>query len=291
MTLQSNTSEGDGEPVEEEPAPTDNWELSTVFYDSTVNNGKTPLTSIDWDASDGSYKEGTPRVVTVQINYKNDNATTTYQPGDVEIAIPNLTYCNSWSSSSGEVTNIFGSGAAQWKSQIIVGANDSTHTGYDWDFKPFKYGSSNYTSPNNFAENLVFTNNKIIDEKSNFEGSIQIIYTITPCAESQQYEYYIDQVYIEKHDDSCVHEYSTNFKASILLKKPIDDESNIISSPNYPDNYSKNIKEEDYLWEYRMEDAKRLDISFSDDTDFGTSDYIYFYNKENELIKDRKSVV
>lgn len=289
MTLQSNTSEGDGEPVEEEPAPTDNWELSTVFYDSTVNNGKTPLTSIDWDASDGSYKEGTPRVVTVQINYKNDNATTTYQPGDVEIAIPNLTYCNSWSSSSGEVTNIFGSGAAQWKSQIIVGANDSTHTGYDWDFKPFKYGSSNYTSPNNFAENLVFTNNKIIDEKSNFEGSIQIIYTITPCAESQQYEYYIDQVYIEKHDDSCVHEYSTNFKASILLKKPIDDESNIISSPNYPDNYSKNIKEEDYLWEYRMEDAKRLDISFSDDTDFGTSDYIYFYNKENELIKKTRS--
>ena len=35
---------------------TDNWELSTVFYDSTVNNGKTPLTEINWDASDGSYK-------------------------------------------------------------------------------------------------------------------------------------------------------------------------------------------------------------------------------------------
>lgn len=38
-----------------------------------------------------------------------------------------------------------------------------------------------------------------------------------------------------------------------------------------------------------MEDAKRLDISFSDDTDFGTSDYIYFYNKENELIKKTRS--
>ena len=49
---------------EEEPS-TDNWELGLVFYDSTVDNGKTPLTSIDWDASDGSYKEGTPRVITV----------------------------------------------------------------------------------------------------------------------------------------------------------------------------------------------------------------------------------
>lgn len=280
--------QGDSSEEDEEPS-NDNWGLSTVFYDSTVNNGKTPLTSIDWDASDGSYKAGTPRVVTVQINYKNSNAATTYQPGDVEIAIPNLTYCNSWSSGSGGVTNIFGSGSAQWKSQIIVGANDSTHTGYDWDFKAFKYGSSNYTSPNNFAENLVFTNNKIIEEKSNFEGSIQIVYTITPCAESQQYEHNIDQVYIEKHDDSCVHEYSTNFKASIIVRKQIDDESNIISSPNYPDNYNKNIKEEDYLWEYRLENAKRLDISFSDDTDIGSYNYVYFYNKENELIKKTRS--
>ena len=83
----SSTNLGDGE----EPS-TDNWKLSTVFYDSTVDNGKTPLTSIDWDASDGGYGVGETRVITVQINYKNTNAVTTYQPGDLEISIPNLSY-------------------------------------------------------------------------------------------------------------------------------------------------------------------------------------------------------
>ena len=28
----------------------DNWELGIVFYDSSVNNGNTPLTEINWDA-------------------------------------------------------------------------------------------------------------------------------------------------------------------------------------------------------------------------------------------------
>ena len=87
ISLQSDNTEEDGE----EPS-TDNWELGLVFYDSTVDNGKTPLTSIDWDASDGGYGEGTPRVITVQINYKNTNAVTTYQPGELELSIPNLIY-------------------------------------------------------------------------------------------------------------------------------------------------------------------------------------------------------
>ena len=49
----------------------DNWEISTVFYDSTVNNGNTPLTEINWDASNGGYGYGTKRTIIVQINYKN----------------------------------------------------------------------------------------------------------------------------------------------------------------------------------------------------------------------------
>ena len=48
---------------ESEEPENDNWELGLIFYDSSVDNGKTPLTEIDWDASDGSYKEGTPRVI------------------------------------------------------------------------------------------------------------------------------------------------------------------------------------------------------------------------------------
>ena len=61
------------DPVDDETGEIllDNWELGVVFYDSTVDNGKTPLTEINWDASDNSYSYGTQRVITVQINYKN----------------------------------------------------------------------------------------------------------------------------------------------------------------------------------------------------------------------------
>lgn len=173
---------------EEEPS-TDNWELSTVFYDSTVDNGKTPLTSIDWDASDGSYKEGTPRVITVQINYKNTNAVTTYQPGDLEISIPNLCYSNSRISGTAY--------DAQWSTKIIVGANDSTHTGYAWDFTT---GNSPTTSQKTFT----FTNTNTIEENANFEGNIQIIYTITPDIETP-----------ENGQEECTHNFSKELQATL----------------------------------------------------------------------------
>ena len=47
--------------VDEEETPeelVDNWSLDVVFYDSTLDAGKTPLTEINWDASDGSYRAG-----------------------------------------------------------------------------------------------------------------------------------------------------------------------------------------------------------------------------------------
>ena len=70
----------------------DNWEISTVFYDSTVNDGKTPLTEINWDASDGGYGQGQSRTITVQINYKNTNTTVDYERNQLEISIPSIVY-------------------------------------------------------------------------------------------------------------------------------------------------------------------------------------------------------
>ena len=104
ISLQSDNTED-----EEEPS-TDNWELGLVFYDSTVDNGKTPLTSIDWDASDGGYGKTDPRVITVQINYKNTNAVTTYEPGKLEISIPNLIYGTGYTTGSG----------ASWLSSVTI---------------------------------------------------------------------------------------------------------------------------------------------------------------------------
>ena len=89
FSLKADTVNNETEENQLKDLSADNWELSIVFYDSTVNNGNTPLTEINWDASDGSYKEGTPRVIKVQITYKNDSAIKTYQPGELIIKIPN----------------------------------------------------------------------------------------------------------------------------------------------------------------------------------------------------------
>ena len=50
----------------------DNWELSIVYYDSTVDNGNTPLTEINWNAADRNEN----RIIKIQINYKNTNVQT-----------------------------------------------------------------------------------------------------------------------------------------------------------------------------------------------------------------------
>ena len=101
----------------------DNWEISTVFYDSTVNDGQTPLTEINWDASDGGYGTGETRIITVQINYKNSNVVIDYASGSLQIDVPNITK---------DYTNM------KIDTTIVVSANDDTHTGFDWDFKSKK---------------------------------------------------------------------------------------------------------------------------------------------------------
>ena len=181
------------ENIEPEPNETDNWELGLVFYDSTVNNGTTPLTEINWNASNGAYETGKSRVITVQINYRNTNCVKTYQPRELEISIPNLIY------NTGENKD----GSPYWQTSVIVGANDSTHTGYDWNFVTGN-------KPTNAQERYQFQNTNTIEAKSNFEGSIQIVYTITPSYENP-----------EQYDDYCEHLYTKNLIASL---------ENIISS-------------------------------------------------------------
>ena len=191
--------------IEDEEVSRDNWELGLVFYDSTVDNGKTPLTEINWDASDGGVGEGTPRVVTVQINYKNTNAVTTYEPGKLKIKIPNLMYNQDIRPSQG------GGGESRLGWSVIVGANDNTHTGYDWNFNGIKYnqGTSDtiYSSLNDSVEDIVFTNANVIEEKSDFEGSIQIVYTLTPWREHGTiYHGSSGTPYTpERFEDECTH--------------------------------------------------------------------------------------
>lgn len=173
----------------------DNWEISTVFYDSTVNEGRTPLTEIDWDASDGGYKSGEERVITVQINYKNTNTVTNYEPGELNISLENLGYYIVNNNNSYLISN-----------NIVVGANDSLHDGFDW----------NIINPNNnkynTMEKLVFSNDKNIESNINFEGSIQVLYTLMPKADNP--------VHLNENSefvptDSCIKSFNKKIKTTL----------------------------------------------------------------------------
>ena len=48
----------------------------------------------------------------------------TYDVGELEISIPNLIY---------NTSSAYNHDSAYWKSSVIIGANDSTHSGYDWN--------------------------------------------------------------------------------------------------------------------------------------------------------------
>ncbi|NBI88160.1 hypothetical protein D3Z47_19010 [Lachnospiraceae bacterium] len=280
VSLQNDTTEEDSEQrlaverssVEEEPAPTDNWELSTVFYDSTVNNGRTPLTEINWDASDGSYKEGTPRVITEQITYKNSNIKNNYAPGELSISIPNLIYNASQNKD----------GSPYWQTSVVVSANEPSRTGFDWTFMDGK------TAPSEKQETYYFFNDIPFEEKTNFEGTIQITYTITPKAESggtinnvigslyPNVEHPND--YIEGYENSCIHEYNTQINAS--LKKV-----HLVSDEQVGDSFtSRDSSDQLKIWEFNYPDADIIKFEFNSNANLGWRNHFYFYNDKNTNI-------
>ena len=228
-----------------EPSETDNWELELVFYDSTVNDGKTPLTEINWDASDGEYGEGESRVITVQINYRNTNCVKTYQPGELGIMIPNLAYNTDKNEDN----------SPYWKTTITIGANDSTHSGYDWD-----------CVSKQADEIYLFKNANILEERSNFEGSIQIVYEIKPLNESP-----------EKFEDECIHMLYSNLKAKIVVIGDIEE----IQSNNWPDF----INTSSSYYEIYKPGTDIIEIIFDELSQFnGKYNGLQFYNKNNENI-------
>ena len=270
--------------VDEEETPEeliDNWEISTVFYDSSVDKGmidsdgnyddtqlKTPLKSINWDASNLSYDEEETRIITIQINYKNTNAVTTYQAGDLTLTIPNLMYEGGYkkvyNSETGKYEyEYYGAYLSNLKASIIVGANDSTHSKYDWDF-------TTGTSPTVKQKTFTFTNAKVFEEKANFEGSIQIVYTITSKGESSY------QPVIEKYEDECTHTYSITLQSTLSYNKTVDStvEKISISSNESPFNYTRTYT---HPWKIRTVRFKKAayKITAYDNLGSNASDYIW----------------
>lgn len=234
---------------------TDNWKIDLVFYDSTVDNGKTPLPEIVWDATDDGFEDGEERVITVQINYKNDSTETTYEPGELELVIPNLIYYDKYKSGTAR--------DAQWETSVIVGANDKTHTNYDWNFITAE-------EPSEKQQYFTFNNAKKIEAKANLEGCIQIVYTIMPTDERP-----------ESPLDSCLHTYNINLQA--ILKNKIYETT--ITSPNWPENYPDNMKDADNTWEFQTDkDIMSIYLEFNENSKTAdSSDQIRIYNSSKQL--------
>jgi hypothetical protein len=162
----------------------DDWDLELVFFDSTVNKGKDPLTNVNWtiNGEDLAYNATETRTITLQVNYKNAHVDRTYGPGELQIKVPN------------PFTSAKRS-AAQLSMQIAVGANNASQTAYDWNYNYNSYDSSEW----------VFTNNTPVEELANVEGSIQVVYYLTSSSETR-----------EKYNDSCVHTTETTGMKAIM---------------------------------------------------------------------------
>ena len=133
--------------TDEEESTVDNWELGIVFYDTTIGNGKTPLTEYNWNATN----KDEIRDIIIQINYKNDNVVTTYSPGELKIKIPRLQSYNNY-------FELF---------EITADYAHATEKTRNWTY--------DYNN-----EYIVLYNNQTITEKTNFEGSIQIDFRPSP---------------------------------------------------------------------------------------------------------------
>ncbi len=171
-----------------EGAEDDNWEISVVFYDSTVNNGNTPLTEINWH-SDNKHEE---RIIKVQINYKNTNSQIKYNPNDISIEM-----------STFRGRNTGNCGNYRYGLPATAISAGTLEDGYDWN------GSQAYSRTD---PHYTFKNNTTIDEHTNFEGSIQLTYSLS------QITYFGDLFNDPKNDSVDATTFKNNFTEKLTAK-------------------------------------------------------------------------
>ncbi len=201
-------------------------EISTVLLDEDNNQ----YTSYDWYAED--YKD--TKTLIYQINYKKNNLSASYKPGDLEIEVNNIYF---------DLTNMKNASIYQskMKNYIIVSADpkgNSTHL-YEWSYK----FSSDYSK-------ITFYNNNTLPSNMNFEGTIRIKYIFTPFS-------FIDgsETDIQAKLNDSVLSNSINFKFSAKTKvlNGIEKINKITSYDDMPAG--------DYTWI-----SYKIDYNFSDGT-------------------------
>ncbi|MDO4219818.1 MAG: Cna B-type domain-containing protein [Candidatus Saccharibacteria bacterium] len=158
----------------------DDWSLELVFFDEDVNNGKDPITNLQWTIDESTPYDKFTKVIKLQVNYRNENVDRTYEPGELKISVPNpfdmMQYSCRDDVMNSEIYCIDSNYA------VTISANLSGQSKYDWDYA-INGGSLHF-------QRFEFVNRVPFEINANVEGSIQIAFEVTS---TDSYLQYVDE--------------------------------------------------------------------------------------------------
>ena len=143
----------------------DNWTIGLLAYDSTIDSGNTAIKEINYNAISSSEE----RILTLQVNYKNNSVSKEYLPGEIEIKVDGL---ENVFFKEGNISN--NSNAFTFHDIAADKATD-TEKKFNWSYA-FYQGTWNAEKKTFENSYYIFTNNNTIPANQNFEGSFQIVY-------------------------------------------------------------------------------------------------------------------
>lgn len=169
----------------------EHWSLSYNFIVREPDSGQFATTrTYANDLSSLEYTERTNFTVTVQLNYRNSNQIMDYNAGELTLSVPNLMY---------------GRSAAQIEcNNISFGVSTDESQNYSWRLAN---SGTNYGA----METFQFKNERAIKKDQNFEGSIQITYSMDSLPENVSGSAPL----VEPGIDSCLHAFSSHDRVSL----------------------------------------------------------------------------
>ena len=148
---------------------TEEWEISLSLYDSSINNERTPLTETNWN----SVSDTESRSFTLQFNYKLLNPQKEYQPGEIQIKVDSLSkiFYKKYTGDLDGIRNGFEAAS------IAADKKTDVNKIYEWSYELIK-GNWNPDTHQFEDEYYIFTNNNVLELDTNFEGHIQMSFSV-----------------------------------------------------------------------------------------------------------------
>ena len=116
----------------------------------------------------------------MQINYKNTNVVTTYEPGQLQIKVDNLgKYMTNTKKNTSSPSTTKDYWANPMKAEAISADElKQENKQYDWSYQETEEIQSIYDSKVKYFNEYILTNNIAIEQGTNVEGTIQVSYRI-----------------------------------------------------------------------------------------------------------------